>query len=273
MNLVFNVSNHLIDNAESLAEEIVDGVLNRLKLEIPLWEKEQALEMYIDFINFLGDSLFVDEEKVPESLIEWSKNNAARQVSPKGKISEIMVRYPPTREIITDIMTKISLNFGLSLEDFAFILKRINNMLDISLNETVFAFERLSDNYKKKTQRELAELSAPIVLIKKGVAVLPLIGIIDSYRANHIMKKVVPKVAELQINYVIADFSGILIIDTDIMRHLHQIGQMLNLLGIQTLTTGLRPELAKTVVNSGIEMSEITTFANVKQALDSIHQY
>ncbi|HWJ79510.1 MAG TPA: STAS domain-containing protein [Niallia sp.] len=273
MNLVINVSNHLIDNAESLAEEIVNGVLFSLKIEIPLWEKEQAIEMYINFINFLGNSLIIEEEKIPEPLIEWSKNNAARQVSPKGKISEIVVRYPTTREIFTDIMTKISIDFGLSLEDYAFIIKRINNMLDISLNETVFAFERLSDDYKEETQREMAELSAPIVLIKEGIAVLPLIGIIDSYRANHIMEKVVPKIAELRINYVICDFSGILIIDTDIARHLHQIGQMLNLLGIQTLTTGLRPELAKTVVKSGIKMSKITTFANVKQALDSLHQY
>ncbi len=143
-------------------------------------------------------------------------------------------------------------------------------MLDISLNETIFAFERLSDEYKEKTQRELDELSAPIVMIKDGIAVLPLIGIIDSYRANYIMEKVVPKISELRLNYVIVDFSGILKIDTDIARHLHQIGQMLDLLGIQTLTTGLRPELAKTVVNSGINMSEITSFANVKQALESI---
>lgn len=270
MTLVFNVSNHLKANAKSLAEEIVDGVLHSIKLEIPQWEKEQAIEMYIVFNNFLGDSLFVEEEGVPQTLIEWSKKNAARQVSPEGKISEIIVRYPPTRDVFTDIITNISIEFGLSLKDHSFIIKRINNMLDISLNETVFAFERLSDEYKVETQRELAELSAPIVLIKEGIAVLPLIGIIDSYRANYIMEKVVPKIAELGINYVIADFSGILKIDTDIAHYLHQIGQMFNLLGLQTLTTGLRPELAKTVVNSGINMSEFTTFANVKQALESI---
>ncbi len=271
MNLVLNVSNHLIANSESLAEEIVNGVLVSMKLDIPLWEKEQAIEMYIHFIKFLGESLINEEEEIPETLIEWSKNNAARQISPKGKISEIMVRYSPTRGVFTDIMTKISIDFGLSLEDFSFIIKRINNMLDISLNETVFAFERLSDEYKEETQRELAELSAPIVLIQKGVAVLPLIGIIDSYRANYIMEKVVPKIAELQIDYIIADFSGMFTIDTDIARHLYEIGQMLNLLGIQTLTTGLRPELAKTVVNSGINLSDITTFANVKQALESLN--
>ncbi|RFU71245.1 STAS domain-containing protein [Peribacillus saganii] len=270
MTLVLNVSNHLIDNAESLAEEIVDGVLHNMKLKIPQWEKEQAITMYIEFINFLGNSLFIEEEEVPQTLIEWSKRNAARQVSPEGKISKIMVRYPPTRDIFTDIITNISIEFGLSLKDHSFIIKRINNMLDISLNETVFAFERLSDEYREETQRELAELSAPIVLIKEGTAVLPFIGIIDSYRASYIMEKVVPKIADLQLNYVIADFSGILKIDIDIARHLHQIGQMLDLLGIQTFTTGLRPELAQTVVNSGINMSKITTFANVKQALESI---
>ncbi len=103
MTWVLNVSNHLIGNAESLAEEIVAGVLHSMELEIPLWEKEQAIKMYIEFINFLGDSLLVMDEGVPQTLIEWSNKNAAGQVSPEGKISEIIVRYPPTRDIFTDI--------------------------------------------------------------------------------------------------------------------------------------------------------------------------
>ena len=226
--MVFNVANHIIANADSLAEEIVNGVLCNMKLDIPLWEKEEAIEMYITFMNFLGDSLLIEEDKMPEALIEWSKNNAARQVSPKGEISKIIIRYSPTREVFTDIMTKISIDFGLSLEDYAFIIKRINSMLDISLNETVFAFEHLSDKYKEETRKELAELSAPIVLIQDGIAVLPLIGMIDAYRANHIMEKVVPKIAELQIDYLIADFSCLFTIDTDVAYHLHQIGQLQN---------------------------------------------
>ena len=124
INLVFNVANHIIVNADSLAEEIVNGVLYNMKLEIPLWEKEEAIEMYITFMNFLGDSLLIEEDKMPETLIEWSKNNAARQVSPKGEISKIIIRYSPTREVFTDIMTKISIDFGLSLEDYAFIIKK-----------------------------------------------------------------------------------------------------------------------------------------------------
>lgn len=138
------------------------------------------------------------------------------------------------------------------------------------MNETVFAFERLSEEYKEATKRELAELSAPIVLVKERVAVLPLIGLIDDYKAQYIMEHVLRKIAEQQIDIVIADFSGVLTIDTEIAQHLHQIGQMLSLLGIKTLTTGLRPELAIVAVQSGIRMSDITSFTNVKQALESI---
>jgi rsbT co-antagonist protein RsbR len=270
MTLIFNVSNYLIENEESLAVEIVEGVLHRMKLEIPKWEKEQAITMYIEFMRFLGESLINDEEGVPQGLLIWSKKNAEGQVSSGGKISEIVARYPSTREIFIEILTRISLEFGLSIKETTFIIKRINAMLDISLNETVFAFERFTDKFIDETQREMAELSAPIVPIKEGIAVLPLIGVIDSYRATYILEKVVPKISELQIDHLIADFSGILTIDIEIARYLFRIENILRLLGINTIVTGLRPELVQIVVKDGIDMSSFKTFAHVKQALESI---
>lgn len=270
MTIIFNVSNYLIEHAESLAVEIVEGVLHRTKLEIPKWEKEQAITMYIGFMGFLGESLINDEDGVPKDLLIWSKKNAEGQVSSGGKISEIVARYPSTREIFIEILTRISLEFGLSIKETILIIKRINAMLDISLNETVFAFERFTDKIIDETQREMAELSAPVVPIKEGIAVLPLIGVIDSYRATYILEKVVPKISELQINHLIADFSGILTIDIEIARYLFRIEGILGLLGINTIVTGLRPELVQIVVKDGIDMSSFKTFAHVKQALESI---
>jgi rsbT co-antagonist protein RsbR len=271
MTSIANVASYLINNAESLAVEIVEGVLHIMNLEIPKWEKEQAITMYIEFTGFLGKSLMDDDENgVPEALIVWSKKNAERQVSSGGKISEIVVRYPSTREIFTDILTRISLEFGLSLKENAFIIKRINAILDISLNETIFAFEHISDKYKKEIQIKIDELSAPVISIKEGIAILPFIGAIDSYRATYILEKVVPKIAELKLNYLIVDFSGIFTIDVEIARYLFQIENVLRLLGIYTIVTGLRPELARIIVNGGIDMSSIKTFAHLKQALESL---
>jgi len=271
MNLVINFSKYINENVESLATTVVEGVLHRMKLDIPVWEKDQAVSMYVQLISFLAESLENEgNDSVPDTVIEWSKKNAAMQVSSSREISEIVVRYPPTREVFNEIVTEISIKLGLSLKENALILKRINIMLDISLTETVHAFEFLLNEARQETQKQFAALSAPLIPIKDDIVVLPLIGNIDCYRANYIMEQVVPKIGALDINHVIVDFSGIFNIDEAIAEHLHQIGTMLNLMGIHVITTGLRPELAQTAVKSRINLSKIETFANVKRALESI---
>ena len=263
-------ADYFISNADSLALEIVEGVINRIKLNISEQEKEQAIFMYIDLMVFLGESLIKDEDRVPDSLIAWSKKNAEAQVSSEKNISEIVVRYPPTREIFSEIITRISLELHLSLEENAFILKRINKIMDTSLNETIYAYERLSAEFREKTQREMAELSAPLVPVKEGIAILPLIGNIDYYRTQYIMEHVVSKIAEKQIDHLIADFSGILTINIEIANNLHQIGSMLRLMGVEVISTGMRPELAQTIINSGIVLSPSQVYSSVKQALENI---
>jgi rsbT co-antagonist protein RsbR len=270
MAAISKLADHVANHAESIAVEIVERVIERLEADIPVWEKEQAVTMYVDLMYFFGKSLIYRDEGVPQALIEWSKKNGERQVSSGGKISEVIVRYPPTREVFTDILMTISSEFSLSMKEAAFVIKRINAILDVSLSETVFAFERLTDQKMNETKQKMAELSAPVVPIKDGIAVLPFIGEIDHYRATYILEKVVPEIAGLQIEHLIADFSGILTIDTDIARYLYQIENILRLLGVRTIMTGLRPELAQIVINSGIDMTAIPTFANVKQALASI---
>ncbi|WP_158738155.1 STAS domain-containing protein [Alteribacillus sp. YIM 98480] len=264
-------STYIHEKAEPLAVEVVDSVLNRMQLDIPDWEKEQAIAMYIELLKFFGESLMEeDKEAAPEALIKWSKKNAEMQISSDGEISEIVVRYPPTRDIFNEILTRISVELDLSLKENAYILKRINNMLDISLNETFFSFKRLSDKYKEDTQAELLKLSAPIVPIKDDIVILPLIGYIDKNRAEHIMDNVVPRIADMEVKHVIADFSGVLTINSQIALSLHQIGEMLRMMGVHVVTAGMRPELVQTVVSSNIELSGIESFANVKQALENI---
>ncbi|KIL45795.1 STAS domain-containing protein [Jeotgalibacillus soli] len=270
MTSLTKVADYFTENKESLAVEIVENVLNRMKLEIPEWEKELAVAMYIEFFGFLGVSVHCDKDTVPEDLVEWSKKNGEREASEDGRISEILIRYPATRDVFIEFMTNIGLMYDLSLEEHAILIKRINTMLDISLTETLLAYERKSDQIMEETKREMDELSAPVVPIRDGVAVLPLIGTIDYSRAAYLLDKVVPRIAEMELNYLIVDFSGILTIDIEIVQYLYNIESVLRLLGINTIVTGLRPDLAQTVVLAGIDMTVIQTFGHVKQALESI---
>lgn len=266
-------SAYLSENTTHLANEIVMNVLYKLNIEIPDWEKEEAVTMYIELLGFFSKSLSKkceNQEKFPAALIEWSKKNAAIQAATGNEISEILVRYPPTREIFIDKLTDLCLEFNLSLRENAFVIKRINALLDISLNETILVYEDLSIQYKKRTEKEMAALSAPLVPVKDNIVVLPFIGEINEYRADYIMEYVIPEIIEMDTDYVIADFSGIGNLNVETAASMHQLGNMLRLMGIRVITTGLRPETVQSIVRSGIDMSKTTVYSNLKQALKNL---
>jgi len=270
MTTMCKVAEYIEENTEVLAHRIVEGVLSSLDLSIPDDERNNAYLMYKEFLGFLGKSLNTGVSGVPADLIAWSKHNAEQQLNAGGRISEIVIRYQPTRKIFNELLTELSIKFGLALSENAFLIKMVDDILDTSLSETVSTYECLSESYRKKAQQELAELSAPVVLVKEGVAVLPLVGLIDAYRASYIMEKVVPHIAGLQLEYLITDYSGIKNIDSEIASYLYQLGEVLQLLGIKVLVTGLRPQLAQTVVETRLNMAAIKVYANLKQALESL---
>ncbi|MBT2756817.1 STAS domain-containing protein [Mesobacillus foraminis] len=271
MSSIIDLIDHLNDTSHHLAQKIVEGVLIKMKLIISDQEKEAAISMYETLMGFLGEVLKYGTKGAPKELIEWSKVNAMAQVSSGSKISEIVVRYPPTKEVFADLVLEWSSEFNLKTDEAIWILRKMNEMLDISLEETVLAFEQLNDQIRNVMQKELEVLSAPIVPVKEGVIVLPFIGNIDSNRTKHILENVVPKISELQINYLIADFSGVRSIDEEMFHNLHQIGLVLRLLGIQVITTGISPVFAQSAVQCGIDFSNITSLATVKQALEILN--
>lgn len=271
MSALKDFSQYISKHAELLSAEVVESVVREMNLNISELEKQQANLMYIELLGFYGHSLLEgDRIQVPESLLEWSKKNAEMQVASGGKISEIVIRYPITRQIFSEIFTRLSLQFGLSVVETSKSIKGINAILDVSLNETFYAFERFSEKYQAEKQVELLNLSAPIVPILEDVVVLPLVGVIDSYRVAHILNNVIPRTAEQNVNHVVIDFSGVLTIDAHVAQSIQQIGATLQLMGIHVVIAGLRPDLVQTIVHSGIDMLDADVYATVKQALECV---
>ncbi|MBM7692808.1 rsbT co-antagonist protein RsbR [Peribacillus deserti] len=267
---VKEIAEHLKKNAPQLANELVDDIAQRFKVDVPKSEIDHAKVIYTEFLGFLGELLPCKEERVPEGLLKWSKDNGEREAANKGKMSDIISRYPDTRIVFTEQISKICLEYGLSPDELVTIITRVNYFLDLSINETVFAFERYTDQLIKRVQEEVNYLSAPVVPIQDGIAILPLIGSIDIDRAALILEKVVPKVTRLKVNCLILDFSGILTIDAAIAKHIFDIHNVLRLIGVETIATGIRPDLAQLVVSGGINLTAITSFATVRQAIDSM---
>ncbi|RFU62834.1 STAS domain-containing protein [Peribacillus glennii] len=271
MSSLESVSKYLINNAASLAAEIIDYNITKLDFTVPDEVVNKAINVHTEFIKLLAEAVTnADTSIVTEGLIEWSKQNGEREASLMGKISSLIKPYADTRLFFINQITKISIDHGLSTEEVVMINSRVNYMLDISMTETILAYEEYTDNIIKKRSTEANELSAPVVPIQDGMAVLPLIGSFDYDRTEHLLNKVVPKISELRVECLIIDFSGIVTIDMEVANHIFNVNKVLRLLGINVIATGIRPDLATKAIGGGIDFSSIRTYANVKQAIESI---
>ncbi|MFV9503932.1 MAG: PAS-domain containing protein [Oscillochloridaceae bacterium umkhey_bin13] len=113
----------------------------------------------------------------------------------------------------------------------------------------------------------LAELSAPLLRISDGVLVLPLIGALDSQRAARIVESLLEAVASQRVHLVILDITGLPVVDTQVANVLIQSARAVRLLGANTVLTGIRPDVAETIVALGISLGDIITRADLQQGV------
>ncbi len=114
-------------------------------------------------------------------------------------------------------------------------------------------------------QREaLRELSTPTIPITDGVLVMPLIGTIDSHRAQQIIETLLSEVAEHQAHTAIIDITGVGVVDTQVANALIKAANAVRLLGAEVELTGVRPEVAQTLVGLGVSLEGIATYSTLQ---------
>ncbi|WP_087974414.1 STAS domain-containing protein [Oceanobacillus rekensis] len=146
------------------------------------------------------------------------------------------------------------------------IFDSINNKIIQSYSTASIASIQESLNRKEE---EFLSHSAPIVPIMGGIAILPIIGGIDEKRAERLMRKSLYEVSKRELDYLLIDLSGILIIDTLIAYHIFKIVDSLELIGVKTVLVGIRPEVSHTMVSLGIDFSKVKTYSNLQQAFST----
>jgi rsbT co-antagonist protein RsbR len=270
VNPIERFAQFLIENADSISKEITAYNVEKLAMKLPDEIIEQSVKTNIKFLTFLGDTLNLSNDEVAEKFIEWHK---AQQLIQKNyqfsyeEMANLLRPYPQTRLQLINMLTKISLAEGLSTEEVVSVNNRLSYLLDLSIMETMLEREKLAHEENKRNQKIITELSSPVVPLQQGLAILPLIGEFDYERSEHIMNDVIPKIAELKIKNLIIDFSGIATIDAEIATRIFNVNKVLGLIGIKTMLTGIRPDLAINVISAGIDMSTLNTYGSVQQAI------
>jgi len=264
------VGQYLVDHAEEIISEMMEITLKKVEYEVTEEMIQQSIKINVDFLVLLAESFNESDEEAAKGLIEWSKKHGEHQASMLGRLSAIIKPYAERRLMYLQTIAKISMAHGLTTENVVKINNRISYLLDLSMSETILAYEAYRDGLMNERQKEINELSAPIVPIQHGIAVLPLIGVLGYARVQHLLNHVLPTIPELQVEHLVIDFSGILTIDSEIAQHIFTVHNVLKLLGINVLFTGIRPNLSMTVVQAGIDFTSFNTFASVKQAIESV---
>lgn len=120
---------------------------------------------------------------------------------------------------------------------------------------------------KRAAQEAVRELSTPVLPIADRVLALPLIGTVDSLRAEQAIEAIMHGVAEHQAEVVILDLTGVPVVDTQVANALLKASAAVSLLGARCVLTGIRPAVAQTMVDLGIDMSMVATKATLRAGL------
>lgn len=264
------IGHKIINNRKILANSVTD-------LQKNLFDSSQNnLNRYEDtennrashLIELLGKSL-IDKQQLSDEIVDWAKTEASYLVNTIS-LTKALRSLAFYRTVIWDVFTE-----ELETQQFAALtMLDVSKIIDPLLDEISAVFGEVFQDHSNKLMKiaytALEELSVPVVPINKNVAVVPLIGEIDTHRSQLILEVTMEESSKLKLEYLILDVTGVPVIDTMVADNLFKVIYALKLLGVETIITGIRPEIAQTIVSIGVNFKGVTTFADLPTALSSI---
>ncbi len=138
--------------------------------------------------------------------------------------------------------------------------------LDLGLAIDAYVFER--ERTIRSQQRELEELSTPVLQLRKGLLILPLVGLLDSRRAQQLTEQLLQAIRTRRGRVVVLDVTGVAVVDSRVANHLIQTVDAARLMGATAIVTGVSPEVAQTLVGLGVDLGNVITLAELQDGVD-----
>jgi len=131
---------------------------------------------------------------------------------------------------------------------------------------TIETYQKSREEIILRQQEELLELSTPVVKLWKGILALPIIGTLDSARTQIVMESLLQKIVETGSEVAIIDITGVPTVDTLTAQHLLKTVTAARLMGADCIISGIRPQIAQTIVYLGVDLADVTTKATLADA-------
>ncbi|WP_043932920.1 STAS domain-containing protein [Bacillus sp. EB01] len=267
----------IINKKYDIAKEVHDTRFSGLDLTPEQKREFQKIEQQImdiraDFIEIFGKALidYNDEQLSIDRVKKWGESSGGFVFNLGVPLDEALKDTNYYRKVIWKVIEELSVELNLSANYIFKIISIIDPLLDQAVYYFSLTFVDFYQQSLNNAKNAFMELSVPIVPLIPGVGVLPLIGNIDTERAAMLMEKTLEQSSKLNLSHLILDVSGVLVIDTMVANQLLKVISALSLIGVKTIFTGIRPEVAQTIVSLGLDLRRLTIKSNLHQAFTEI---
>jgi len=196
---------------------------------------------------------------VREFLSNFSATRAKAGFTPTETASFIFSLKQPVFEALRQ-------DLGQDAHALAAETWRATELLDALGLATAEAFQKSREDMISRQQAELLELSTPVVQLWDGILALPLIGTLDSSRTQVVMQNLLDAIVKTRSDFAIIDITGVPVVDTLVAQHLLKTVAAARLMGAECLISGIRPQIAQTIIHLGVYLAGVVTKATLADA-------
>ena len=252
------------NETEILAEWIREQAAGQ-KRKDPIQEVEArrvSKEFLAASVEAMGTGASVEGrewDRVRDILSELSASRAAQGFSPSETAKFVFSLKQP-------VFTRLRAELESNPKAFAEQTWLATVMIDQLGLFTMEAYQKSREGVIQRQQRELLELSTPVVQLWDDILALPLIGTLDSGRTQVVMESLLEKIVETGASIAIIDITGVPTVDTLVAQHLMKTVAAARLMGADCIISGIRPQIAQTIVHLGVDLSAVTTKASLADA-------
>jgi rsbT co-antagonist protein RsbR len=269
--------------------------MNRLASRLPAIVEQHQVQILADWVKSQLDSGAWRSGRLPESQLREDSQRFLDLIVSTVKTSSSFDARSPQWSEIREFLSELSRSraaqgfspsqvatfvFSLKQPVFARLRESLKNEPDVLADAmweattlldamglyTTEIYQQARESVISRQQEELIELSTPVVELWPGVLALPLIGTLDSERTQVVMETLLQRLVATGSSIAVIDITGVPMVDTLVAQHLLKTVAAAQLMGADCIISGIRPQIAQTIVHLGIDLSSVATKASLSDA-------
>jgi len=255
------------NNQKSLIDELLLNMKKKVirldkNAEIEIVQQAKQLLMFLEIAISRGPLLDLESstwDDTRQLLNDFSQNRAKQGFSPIETATFIFSFKEPLYKFLRESLIDNPQFLSEEIATTSLLFDELGLL-------TIASYQKAREQVILRQQQELLELSTPVVQLWQNVLALPLIGTLDSARTQVVMESLLQKIVETGALIAIIDITGVPTVDTLVAQHLLKTIAAARLMGADCIISGIRPQIAQTIVHLGVNLEDVITKATLADA-------